>query len=318
MNNLKKYIIKGIDIFSILINYVIIGVLLLVLAYSIYAILDVNTLYGEAESHNFTAYKPQKNNYKINESFDQLKKKNDDIIGWLDIYGTSIDYPMVQAKDNEKYLNRDVFGNYTAVGSIFLDYRNSGLFKENNNIIYGHHMAHRAMFGDINQFADKQFFDAHKYGNIFFNGKDYGIEILAYFKTHGADKIVYNTKLEGEENISAFLSYIKNISKYHRIDSKSLGKLNDRHFVLLSTCTRETEGRQLLLGVISNQIYANSFEENIYQYKNKISINFDKSFLNKTILISSLTIIFFFLIWIFCEKQERQVKKINKFYNNKI
>ena len=64
----------------------------------------------------------------------------DDMAGWITIDGTDIDYPVMQGKDNNAYLNTDPFGNYSLTGSIFLDSRSSPDFSDEYSVIYGHHM----------------------------------------------------------------------------------------------------------------------------------------------------------------------------------
>ena len=76
----------------------------------------------------------------------------------LALDGTKVDYPLLQSQDNVKYLDRNAFGDYTVSGSIFLDYRFNPNFTDFNTIIYGHSMASGAMFGEIQKFADQDFF----------------------------------------------------------------------------------------------------------------------------------------------------------------
>ena len=60
--------------------------------------------------------------------FHKLQQVNPEVIGWINVYGTNIDYPLVQAKDNEKYLNKDSKGEFAATGAIFLEARNESKF----------------------------------------------------------------------------------------------------------------------------------------------------------------------------------------------
>ena len=85
-------------------------------------------------------------------SFEELQKINPEVFGWLNIPDTHIDYPLVQAEGNSKYVNTDVKGNFSLSGSIFLDCRNHKDFSDCNHIIYGHHMQKDAMFGELERF----------------------------------------------------------------------------------------------------------------------------------------------------------------------
>ena len=314
MDKRKKKIIQVLDLVSLLIDYLVIFVLIVVFLYGLYGFLDVENMYRDAEAKNFTSYKPEKES-KVNYSFEELKVKNKDLIGWLDIYGTTIDYPLVQGEDNLKYLNTDIFGNYTAVGSIFLDSRNSGRFEETNNVIYGHHMAHRAMFGDIGLFEEKSFFDSHRYGNLHFKGRDFGIKILAYFKTHGDDSIVYDIKLRGQDKIKRFLSHIDKLSKFDRINDLSIGDIGRQKFVVLSTCTEETGGRQILLGVLSDEKYENKFAED--NLEEKLTFKFSDNSYKILLYISAAIFFASLLIWILCLAIEKKLKNIDRKEKNK-
>lgn len=75
-----------------------------------------------ADSKQYAMYKPQKNEESESK---ELLSLNKDIIGWIDVFGTKIDYPILQGKDNHKYLNTTVKNEYSTAGSIFLDFRNS-------------------------------------------------------------------------------------------------------------------------------------------------------------------------------------------------
>lgn len=81
--------------------------------------------------------------------FYSLVKMNPDVIGWLTIPLCDINYPIVQAKDNEYYLNRTYKGTENSSGAIFIDAENSALFTDMHTIIYGHNMKNNTMFGGL-------------------------------------------------------------------------------------------------------------------------------------------------------------------------
>ena len=105
---------------------------------------------------------------KHTKSFEELQKINPDIIGWIRINETNVNYPLLQAEDDDTYMNTDAEGKYSLSGSIFLHCANKPDFSDFNNMIYGHHMEKHMMFGDVGLFADKEYFDEHPYGNLFF------------------------------------------------------------------------------------------------------------------------------------------------------
>ena len=93
--------------------------------------------------------------------FTAIQAQNPDIVAWITVPGTVIDYPIVQAADNAYYLNRDMTKSNNKNGAIFLDYRNNSDFSDFNNILYGHHMKSGKMFQNLVKFKDKDFFDKH-------------------------------------------------------------------------------------------------------------------------------------------------------------
>lgn len=136
--------------------------LLLLVAVGAYGLWDNEQMVQGADQSNYAEYQPTENPL----SFQELQELNPDVFGWLEVYGTNISYPLLQGEDNDKYVHTDVMGNYSASGSLFLDYRNQPDFSDFNSIIYGHHMEKQAMFGELSQFLNDDYFKEHAYGEI--------------------------------------------------------------------------------------------------------------------------------------------------------
>lgn len=94
-------------------------------------------------------------------NFDALSEINSDIVGWLYIEGTEINYPVVQGSDNDYYLRHLFDGTYNNAGCLFLDATSESDFTEKNNIIYGHHMKNGTMFYDLMEYKEQSFYDEH-------------------------------------------------------------------------------------------------------------------------------------------------------------
>ena len=90
-----------------------------------------------------------------------LRETNDDVVGWIDIPGTVINYPIVQYSDNEYYLNHTWSGEWNSVGAIFLECKVSGDFSDFNTIIYGHRMNNQSMFGPLHNYKDQAYWEEH-------------------------------------------------------------------------------------------------------------------------------------------------------------
>lgn len=100
--------------------------------------------------------KEEQNNI-IHIDFEKLLNLNNDVVGWIR-FTDKINYPIVQGKDNDYYVNRSFDKNHNILGSIFMDYRNNG-FNDLNTVIYGHNVSDKTMFGSLKDMLNKSFFE---------------------------------------------------------------------------------------------------------------------------------------------------------------
>lgn len=237
-------------LFDEAVDFAVLAGLLALILVGGYSLWDSKQLASGAAVSQFSAYKPTVDDSL---SFEELQEKNSDVFGWLTVYGTGIDYPLVQGEDNWQYLNYAPDGSYSLSGSIFLDSKNARDFSDYLNIIHGHHMADSVMFGDLDKFQDRKFFDTHLTGNLFCNGRDYGLRIFAFALVDAYDGRVYNPQTEDDGET---LPYLEEIAMYLRDE----GQHEAEHIVLLSTCASEsTNGRYLLGGLLSDETYEDPF-----------------------------------------------------------
>lgn len=248
---LLRFLVK---LASGIVNFAVLAACLLLFSYGCYAVWDSQQLTQAADAKQYEIYKPTDEDTR---SFVELQAINPDVFGWLNVYGTNIDYPLLQGEDNSKYVNTNVDGEYSLIGALFLDYRNKPDFSDFNSIIYGHHMAEDKMFGDIADFADRDFFDSHRYGSLFYEGKTHGIEFFAFLEVDAYDEL-YTPAVEGEENRQGYLEQIMEQAVYTR----DLPVGTSDHLVLLSTCTSLlTNGRHILVGRITEEVQSDPFYE---------------------------------------------------------
>lgn len=152
------YIRRGIAVLDSVISHVLLFGASLVFLLGFYALWDSNQVQLEASSSQYQSYKPTSDTtdeLTTFSGFQKLQKINPDVLGWLNIYGTNIDYPLVQTTDNDTYLNKNAKKEDSVTGALFLDYRSSPNFDDFNTIIHGHHMENGVMFGDIDKFVKK-------------------------------------------------------------------------------------------------------------------------------------------------------------------
>lgn len=89
-----------------------------------------------------------------------LKEINPDTLGFIEV--GEVFLPIVKSHDNQEYLNRDIYGNESVTGCIFVSMLNDGDFSDGNTVIYGHNMKNGSMFGSLKRFLEEEYLLAHK------------------------------------------------------------------------------------------------------------------------------------------------------------
>lgn len=170
--------------------------------------------------------------------FAELKRINSDVIGWIQIPGTKINYPIVQGDDNEYYLTHTVNGEENSGGAIFMDAAIEDRFEDKNAIIYGHNLKSGAMFSRLNRYARKSFWDANRYIYITtpFGMSTYQV-FSAYQTTADADIYYY-----GFEEDQYFQEYLDRIVSYS-IFNAGVSVNKEDTIITLSTCANDTTQR---------------------------------------------------------------------------
>lgn len=228
--------------------------LLSFIVYGTYAIWETNQMYHRASSSFYTAYRPTREETL---GFEELQAINPNIFGWITVFGTTIDYPLLQADDNIRYVYTDARGRPSRAGAIFLDTRNDPLLTDFNNIIYGHDMTRDAMFGELARFQLTYFFESRQFGSIF-NGEDhYGIEFFAFMEANAYDFEIYNPNMVDESLKEQLLARIE----IEALQFRDIGVTAQDRLIVLSTCTPTfTDGRHLLIGRLMDDVPHDIFE----------------------------------------------------------
>ena len=166
-------------------------VLMLILFIVMWCMYDNYYVYSHTLDNGILKYKPTQSGAVIPED----SPLSNDMVAWITIDGTNIDYPVMQGTDNVKYLNTDPFGNYALSGSIFLDSRNNPEFLDEYSLMYGHHMEYGKMFGALDEFLDELYLNQHTKGTLTIGKnaeKVYNLEIFASMKANARNEAVFN------------------------------------------------------------------------------------------------------------------------------
>ena len=237
---MKRNVIRVLDE---LVNLIVLVIVLILGGYGVYTLWDDRQIYQSADMENYETWRPEEDD---DLSFRELQAINPEVIGWLTVYETKIDYPFAQADNNTKYVNTDITGEFALSGSVFLDYRNAADFTDLNHVIYGHHMEKKTMLGELECFAERPFFEEHRYGRLYYNGQDHGLEFIAFLEADAYDDMIYNVTLTEDEQ-EKYLSCLREKAIYYRETELSAKE----HFLTLSTCdSGRTNGRYVLVGRI--------------------------------------------------------------------
>ena len=213
-------------------------IFILVLLLGIYALYDSWYVYRHVSDRNLLNFKPVIENGQVTGE----RRISDDMVAWLTIEDTDIDYPVMQGKDNFIYVNTDPYGEYSLTGSIFLDYRNSADFTDAYSLIYGHHMEQGAMFGALDRFRDEAYFDSHREGELIVGKKILHIELFAYMEPKASDAEVF----EPTEDYD--------VQSFVRDNALIYKEPGEGRLIALSTCSdAATTARVAVFGILSEE-----------------------------------------------------------------
>lgn len=291
----KSILYKIIRIINSTVDNAMLLIFLFLLLVGGYSLWDTYTINSVADQKEYQVYKPKK---KDTRSFEDFQTLNPDVIGWLNVYGTAIDYPLLQGDNNDMYLNTAPDGSFALSGSIYLDYRNSPKFDDFNSIIHGHHMEKHKMFGDIGLFIDADYFDKHRYGSLYFNGTTYGIEFSNFIEVDAYDDMLYTPNFYDR---NMYLNHIDSLSTQKR----DIGLNEKDQIVLLSTCaSMDTNGRHVLVGRLTDKVEKDPFAN---KHKKKIGLKaiFEDNNVLKYLLLSLVLLIF--VIFVYKKKKREDV-----------
>lgn len=182
---------------------------------------------------------PNRTEFPINDDipqmdFDPLKKENEEVVAWIRIEGTAVNYPVVQGTDNEYYLSHLYNKKYNISGSIFGDYRNNIDFSSDNMVLYGHNMKNGSMFGSLKKYKDQKYVEEHPYIWFITPKATYQYEIYAAYEFNSL-KEQYIFNFNSDESFQEYLEKVKQKS----IISSDLDVEVGDHILTLSTCTEE-------------------------------------------------------------------------------
>ena len=238
----------------------IIGIILIVTGLVFLGILAYGEWKGYLSARKIKKLQEQKNaSYNntdiplsdILPEYREMYETNSDLAGWIVIDGTDINYPVVQSKVyQEFYLDHNFDGEEDDAGSIFADARNDLMLPDDNIIIYGHNMKDGSMFGTLQYYLDKNYYDRHNtlsFDTLRRHGT-YQIAVVGLSKiSEESDNTFKYYDFINADSKKAFKKYVENIKKLEAYDTGTSLEYGDK-LVTLSTCNSvEKDGRLFIV-----------------------------------------------------------------------
>lgn len=176
----------------------------------------------------------------------KLYEENADFIGWLEIENTNIDYPVMQTGKERKdyYLYKNFYKEYSHMGTPYIaEFCN--VLESDNLIIYGHHIKGNKMFGKLEKYKKKSFYQEHKkirFNTIYENAE---YEIIAVFKTiaHTGFEYYKFYNADTKQEFDTFIKKCKELSFYNIEETAEYGD----KLITLSTCEYSNKNGRLVV-----------------------------------------------------------------------
>lgn len=211
--------------FSIWLSRIITVVCLGVFIYAAYNLGDIlldyyknRQLMNEMQDLYYEAEEDDVGDGSIRPGFLPLLEMNEDVVGWITIEGTRIDYPILQAEDNTHYLTRNFYHEESRAGSIYMDYRNDiRLENEKNVVLYGHRMRDGSMFENLTKYLDREFFETYRTIEFDTLYDSYEGEIFAVYHTLTSFNYI-QTAFDSNEEFGQLLDEIYDTTLYTNED----------------------------------------------------------------------------------------------------
>lgn len=190
----------------------------------------------------------------IDADFNELKQINKEVRGWIQVNGTNINYPYVQASDNDFYLNHSFDKSSNGAGWIFMDYRNNSQEFDKNTIIYGHGRSNTSMFGTLKNILKSSWFkDSNNYVIKLATEQENSLwEVFSVYKIPTTSDYL-QIKFSSNEEFQNFANKLIERSAYNfNTPVNSTDKI-----ITLSTCWNDEEKVVMHAKLIKNQKKSN-------------------------------------------------------------
>lgn len=180
--------------------------------------------------------------------FKALKKNGPNIIRWITLPDSAINYTMTQTDSNDYYLRHLYGGTYNKAGCLFADYENKADFSDRDTIIYGHNMRDGSMFATLNQYDEQPYFEIHKEMYLVPPTGGYVMEVFTAFEAKpaesGSDASPWRLNWKDD---GAYTTWLRTMIERSVIETGVLVTFSDK-VLTLSTCMPGGASRFIVMG----------------------------------------------------------------------
>lgn len=180
---------------------------------------------------------------------DALREVNEEVIGWIEIPGTEVSYPVLQGEDNQYYLTHDWKKEHSISGAVFMECKSDPSLIRFHTIVYGHRMRNGTMFGSLKYYKNLEYWQEHPYVYMVNDSGIYRYDIFAAWEAEVED-MVYQLNLRGQEENFIRLSLEKSL-----INTGIIPGTKNR-ILTLSTCTGNGHARRWVVQAYMTKAYA--------------------------------------------------------------
>lgn len=178
---------------------------------------------------------------------EELRRTNPDVLGWIAIPGTQLDYPYLKGEDNDYYLNCTWKGSRSAAGAVFMDVNCPDDFSSFNTILYGHNMKNGTMFGSLKKYRQQSYYEENPCIYIVDGRGVCRYEIFAAFEAEVV-RDTFRLDLDNDRKRDAFLNYS---AAMNGLETQVVPTVRDS-LITLSTCTgKDYDHRWVVQGVLT-------------------------------------------------------------------
>ncbi len=184
-----------------------------------------------------------------------LQDTNPDILAWINIPGTGIDYPIAQhPTDDEYYLKHGADGIYSQYGCPFIEQCDYNPFLEFNTVVYGHNMKNGSMFAGLHDYEDKEFFDSHRDINVCTAEHNFSYTVFAAVMYSDARIPYYFDDYVLSDRTAFIESLSEDIVPERSIIDEDIEVDASDYIITLSTCDKNLRDKRFLVVAVLKQI----------------------------------------------------------------